>query len=85
MTEHCVEGEQVEVREQSAADKAWHRGLITARDLQSKTFKPVRIILPGLIPEGLTLPPRRQAEGRQVMASARRVPGRSGRNSLCAR
>jgi hypothetical protein len=56
MTEHFrpVEGEQAEVREQTAP-KAWHQGLITARDLQSKTFKPVRIILPGLIPEGVTL------------------------------
>jgi AAA domain-containing protein len=56
MTEHPgpVEGEQAEVREQ-IAPKAWHQGLITARDLQSKTFKPVRIILPGLIPEGVTL------------------------------
>jgi hypothetical protein len=35
--------------------KAWNEGLITARDLQSKKFKPVRIILPGLIPEGVTL------------------------------
>jgi AAA domain len=35
--------------------KAWNDGLITARDLQSKTFKPVRIILSGLIPEGVTL------------------------------
>ena len=37
------------------SSRAWNDGLITARDLQSKTFKPVRIILPGLIPEGLTL------------------------------
>jgi hypothetical protein len=35
--------------------KAWNDGLITARDLQSKKFKPVRIILSGLIPEGVTL------------------------------
>jgi hypothetical protein len=49
-----VEGEQAEAHEQ-ITPKAWHQGLITARDLQSKTFKPVRIILPGLIPEGVTL------------------------------
>jgi AAA domain-containing protein len=35
--------------------RAWNDGLITARELQSKKFKPVRIILSGLIPEGVTL------------------------------
>jgi hypothetical protein len=33
----------------------WRDGLITARALQTKTFAPVRIILPGLIPEGVTI------------------------------
>jgi hypothetical protein len=33
----------------------WRDGLITAADLQTKQFKPVRIILPGLIPEGVTI------------------------------
>ena len=61
MTEHfrTVEGERVKAREQITPDnvssKAWHQGLITARALQSKQFKPVRIILPRLIPEGVTL------------------------------
>jgi hypothetical protein len=50
--------------EQKAADdiahnrhsgKTWRDGLISARELQKKQFKPVRIILPGLIPEGLTI------------------------------
>jgi hypothetical protein len=35
--------------------KAWRDGLITAAQLQTKQFKPVRIILPDLIPEGVTL------------------------------
>ena len=35
--------------------KSWKDGLITARQLQKKQFKPVRIILPDLIPEGLTI------------------------------
>ena len=35
--------------------KTWRDGLITARELQTKQFKPVRIILPELIPEGLTI------------------------------
>jgi hypothetical protein len=37
------------------SSKPWNEGLITARALQSKQFKPVRIILPKLIPEGVTL------------------------------
>src|SRR5215471_7018251 len=35
--------------------KTWRDGLITARELQTKQFKPVRIILPKLIPEGVTI------------------------------
>jgi hypothetical protein len=37
------------------AQRTWRDGLITAKDLQSKTFDAVRIILPGLIPEGVTI------------------------------
>jgi len=37
------------------ASKTWRDGLITAADLQTKQFKPVRIILPSLIPEGITI------------------------------
>jgi hypothetical protein len=39
----------------SAGGKSWKDGLITARELQQKQFKPVRIILPDLIPEGMTI------------------------------
>jgi hypothetical protein len=35
--------------------KTWRDGLITAKALQTKAFAPVRIILPGLIPEGVTI------------------------------
>src|SRR5215472_3812508 len=35
--------------------KTWRDGLITAAELQTKQFKPVRIILPDLIPEGVTI------------------------------
>jgi hypothetical protein len=35
--------------------KQWNEGLITAETLQSKQFKPLRIILPDLIPEGTTI------------------------------
>jgi AAA domain len=35
--------------------KTWRDGLIAARELQTKQFKPVRIILPKLIPEGVTI------------------------------
>jgi hypothetical protein len=37
------------------ASKTWRDGLITAAELQTKQFKPVRIILPRLIPEGVTI------------------------------
>jgi hypothetical protein len=35
--------------------KSWRDGLITAKALQTKIFAPVRIILPSLIPEGVTI------------------------------
>ncbi len=35
--------------------KSWRDGLITAAELKTKQFKPVRIILPSLIPEGVTI------------------------------
>jgi len=37
------------------AQPKWRDGLITAKDLQKKTFAPVRIIVPNLIPEGVTI------------------------------
>jgi hypothetical protein len=38
-----------------STSRTWRDGLITAKALQTKTFAPVRIILPGLIPEGVTI------------------------------
>ena len=38
-----------------ADGKSWKDGIITARELQTKQFEPVRIILPDLIPEGITI------------------------------
>jgi RecA-family ATPase len=35
--------------------KSWRDGIITAAELQTKQFKPVRTVLPGLIVEGSTL------------------------------
>jgi hypothetical protein len=40
---------------EALAGRTWRDGLITAKALQAKTFAPVRIILPGLIPEGVTI------------------------------
>jgi AAA domain len=37
------------------SSRSWNEGLITAEALQSKEFKPVRIILPDLIAEGTTI------------------------------
>jgi AAA domain len=39
----------------TARQHSWRAGMVTARELQTKQFKPVRIILPDLIPEGVTL------------------------------
>ncbi len=43
------------VGEALGQSKTWRDGLITAKDLQTKTFAPVRIIVPSLIPEGVTI------------------------------
>jgi hypothetical protein len=39
----------------AAIHPSWTRGAISARDLQQKHFDPVRYLLPGYIPEGVTL------------------------------
>jgi hypothetical protein len=44
-----------EEAEMDAGKKSWRDGLITAAELQTKQFKPVHIILPSLIPEGVTI------------------------------
>jgi hypothetical protein len=50
----CKAGQQPQEPE-AERGKTWRDGLITAAQLQTKQFKPVRIILPGLIPEGVTI------------------------------
>jgi hypothetical protein len=48
--------------------KTWRDGLITAAALQTKQFKPVRIILPDLIPEGVTLVAGKPKVGKSWLA-----------------
>ena len=52
--ERRIRGEPVST-DNERSGKTWRDGLITARELQTKQFKPVRIILPELIPEGVTI------------------------------
>jgi hypothetical protein len=44
-----------EPKQEWQSSTRWQDGLITAKALQTKTFAPVRIIVPGLIPEGVTI------------------------------
>jgi hypothetical protein len=44
-----------ETAKQEPPQRNWRDGLITAKALQTKIFAPVRIIVPGLIPEGVTI------------------------------
>jgi AAA domain len=48
--QHAADGKAA-----TAGGKSWKEGLITALELQKKQFKPVRIIVPNLIPEGMTI------------------------------
>jgi AAA domain len=50
----CREADASRAKEKPSL-KTWRDGLITAKALQTKTFAPVRIIVPGLIPEGVTI------------------------------
>jgi len=47
---------------------SWRDGVITARELQTKQFTPVRIILPDLIPEGLTILAGKPKIGKSFLA-----------------
>jgi hypothetical protein len=49
---HRAQPKKVYVQEKP---KTWRDGLIRTKDLQMKTFDPVRIIVPDLIPEGITI------------------------------
>jgi RecA-family ATPase len=50
-----------------SSGKTWRDGLITASELQ-KRFKPVRIIVPGLIPEGVTIVAGKPKVGKSWLA-----------------
>ena len=54
-SEACAEADAAAAVDRSSFRKPWNEGLITAAALQTKQFKPVRIILPDLIPEGVTI------------------------------
>ena len=49
------EPESGKPRDPTTRQRTWRDGLISAKALQTKTFAPVCIILPGLIPEGVTI------------------------------
>jgi AAA domain len=51
-----------------AGGKSWKDGIITAEELQTKQFKPVRIILPNLIPEGVTILAGKPKIGKSFLA-----------------
>jgi hypothetical protein len=51
-----------------SSGKTWRDGLITASELQTKRFKPVRIIVPGLIPEGVTIVAGKPKVGKSWLA-----------------
>jgi AAA domain len=59
-----------ETQDSSARQRAttWRDGMITAAELQSKQFKPVRIVLPELIPEGVTLVAGKPKVGKSWLA-----------------
>ena len=46
----------------------WRDNAITAKELQNRTYPPVRYIIPGLIPEGLSLLVGRPKIGKSWMA-----------------
>jgi RecA-family ATPase len=54
--------------ENQPSGKTWSDGIITAAALQTKQFKPVRIILPDLIPEGVTLVAGKPKVGKSWLA-----------------
>jgi AAA domain len=54
--------------DKGAVGKSWQDGLISAQELQTKQFKPVRIILPELIPEGVTILAGKPKIGKSFLA-----------------
>jgi len=62
----CIACKQAD--KQRPHTKTWRDGLITAKALQTKTFAPVRIIVPGLIPEGVTIVAGKPKIGKSFLA-----------------
>ena len=42
-------------KDRATKTAAWRDGIVTASALRTKTFAPVKFVVPGLIPEGVTL------------------------------
>ena len=66
--EACARADAAASVDRSSSRKPWSEGLITAAALQTKQFKPVRIILPELIPEGVTVLAGKPKIGKSFLA-----------------
>jgi len=64
----CARADAAASVDRSSSRKPWSEGLITAAALQTKQFKPVRIILPELIPEGVTVLAGKPKIGKSFLA-----------------
>src|SRR5262245_41684325 len=51
----CIAYGKADAKRAAEKPKSWRDGITTAKDLQTKVFPPVRIVVPGLIPEGVTI------------------------------
>src|SRR5262245_22228946 len=51
----CLACKASDAKRAAEKPKTWRYGITTDKDLQTKVFPPVRIIVPGLIPEGVTI------------------------------
>jgi hypothetical protein len=71
MADEIVDSREILARiraERAKQSTTWRDGLITAKALQTKTFAPVRIIVPGLIPEGVTIVAGKPKIGKSFLA-----------------
>jgi len=60
----------------------WRQGAITAAELQTKQFPPLRFVVPDLIPEGLTLLAGKPKVGKSWMVLDIAIAVASGRYTL---
>src|SRR5262249_52909992 len=63
-----VDSRKILERIRAEQQKTWRDGLITAAELQTKQFAPVRIVVPGLIPEGVTIVAGKPKIGKSFLA-----------------